>query len=297
MQQVDQQISQIKATVAQDRAQVSTDTANLRQEAVSTYMSGTTGGDLESLFSSSGEQATVAGEYRSVASGETSGAIDALGVAQTHLSAQQDQLQSAQNQAQAALTQAAQARLVAQATVADQEATLSRVKGRIGALVAQRQAAEAAASHAAFLARVAAADASTGTAPPTPRRRRSPTFPSSPGRPAPWRPPRARSGCPMCGAARAPVRASTVPGLVQWAWRQAGVDLPRTAAAQYGAVAHIPLSDLQPGDLLFWGYGGISHVGMYVGGGDASTPPEPATRAHPGHLEQRPRGGRSSLTP
>jgi len=52
------------------------------------------------------------------------------------------------------------------------------------------------------------------------------------------------------------------------------VGLPRTAAAQYDAVAHIPLSDLQPGDLVFWGYGGISHVGMYVGGGDVVDAPQ-----------------------
>jgi len=274
VQQVDQQISQIKATVAQDRAQVSTDTANLRQEAVSTYMSGTTGGDLESLFSSSGEQATVAGEYRSVASGDISGAIDALGVAQTHLSAQQDQLQSAQNQAQAALTQAAQARLVAQATVADQEATLSRVKGQIGALVAQRQAAEAAASHAAFLARVAAADASAGTGSTDPAPSARSNIPVEPGAGGAVAAAESQIGVPYVWGGESPGQGFDCSGLVQWAWRQAGVDLPRTAAAQYGAVAHIPLSDLQPGDLLFWGYGGISHVGMYVGGGDIINAPE-----------------------
>ena len=63
-------------------------------------------------------------------------------------------------------------------------------------------------------------------------------------------------------------------GLTQWSWRQAGVSLPRTAAAQYDAIPHVPLSDLQPGDLLFWGFGGISHVGMYVGGGDIINAPE-----------------------
>ena len=58
-------------------------------------------------------------------------------------------------------------------------------------------------------------------------------------------------------------------GLTQWAWGQAGVGLPRTAAAQYDAITHVPLSALQPGDLVFWGDGGgISHVAMYVGGGD-----------------------------
>ena len=75
--------------------------------------------DLQTLFSSGGEQAAVAGEYQSVASGNISGAIDALSVAQSHLATQQSQLQSAQSQAQTALAQAAAARQSAQATVAE----------------------------------------------------------------------------------------------------------------------------------------------------------------------------------
>src|SRR5262249_55462197 len=35
-------------------------------------------------------------------------------------------------------------------------------------------------------------------------------------------------------------------GLTMWAWGQAGVSLPHSAAAQYDAITHIALSDLQP---------------------------------------------------
>src|SRR5580700_3977022 len=157
--QVDGQITQIKADVAQDLAHVHSDTTSLRQEAVASYMAGTSDSDIQTLFSSGGEEATVAGEYQSVASGDISGAIDALDVAQTHLASQQSQLQSAQSQAQNALDQAASAQQAAQSTEAQQQATLAQVKGEIGTLVAQRQAAQLAASHAAFLARVAAANA------------------------------------------------------------------------------------------------------------------------------------------
>ena len=73
VQQVGQQISQIKATVAQDESRSRPTPPNLRQEAVSSYMSGTADSDLQTLFSSGGEQATVAGEYQSVASGNISG--------------------------------------------------------------------------------------------------------------------------------------------------------------------------------------------------------------------------------
>jgi cell wall-associated NlpC family hydrolase len=38
------------------------------------------------------------------------------------------------------------------------------------------------------------------------------------------------------------------------------------------------LSALQPGDLVFWGSGGISHVAMYVGGGNVIHAPETGER-------------------
>jgi len=58
-------------------------------------------------------------------------------------------------------------------------------------------------------------------------------------------------------------------GLTMWAWEQAGVSLSHSAAAQYSETTHVPLSDLQPGDLLFYDEGGsIGHVAMYVGPGE-----------------------------
>jgi len=272
LQQVGEQITQIEAGVARDRSQVGGDTADLRQEAVASYMSGTSDSGLQTLFSSGGEQATVAGEYRAVASGDISGAIDALNVAQTHLATQESQLQSAQNQDQAALAEAAAAKQSAQATESSQQATLSQVKGQIATLVAQRQAAQLAASHAAFLARAAASTGVGGT--DRPARPVLPNLPAAGGAGTALAAAESQEGVPYVWGGETPGVGFDCSGLTQWAWRQAGVDLPRTAAAQYDAVAHVSLSDLQPGDLLFWGYGGISHVGMYVGGGDIIDAPD-----------------------
>lgn len=55
-------------------------------------------------------------------------------------------------------------------------------------------------------------------------------------------------------------------GLTMMAWAQAGVSLPHSSSAQYGATRHISSSELQPGDLIFY-YSPISHVAIYVGGG------------------------------
>ncbi|WTW99803.1 LysM peptidoglycan-binding domain-containing C40 family peptidase [Streptomycetaceae bacterium NBC_01309] len=55
-------------------------------------------------------------------------------------------------------------------------------------------------------------------------------------------------------------------GLVQAAWKAAGVSLPRVTNAQFAAGTKVSVSNLQPGDLVFY-YSGISHVGMYLGDG------------------------------
>jgi cell wall-associated NlpC family hydrolase len=61
-------------------------------------------------------------------------------------------------------------------------------------------------------------------------------------------------------------------GLVQWAYRQRGIEVPRTTADQINAGAAVEVSDLRPGDLIFT-RGGRSgavrdggHVAIYAGG-------------------------------
>jgi len=55
-------------------------------------------------------------------------------------------------------------------------------------------------------------------------------------------------------------------GLTMYAWAAAGVSLPHNAEAQYVSLPHVSQSELQPGDLVFFG-DPIHHVGIYVGGG------------------------------
>lgn len=58
-------------------------------------------------------------------------------------------------------------------------------------------------------------------------------------------------------------------GLVQYVYREAGMAVPRTAAEQLRHAHRVQLSELRPGDLVFFRLSGrkISHVGIYVGGG------------------------------
>ncbi len=54
-------------------------------------------------------------------------------------------------------------------------------------------------------------------------------------------------------------------GLTKASFAAAGVSIPRTAKAQYGASTKVSMSDIQPGDLVF--YGNMSHVAIYIGNG------------------------------
>jgi cell wall-associated NlpC family hydrolase len=69
-------------------------------------------------------------------------------------------------------------------------------------------------------------------------------------------------------------------GLVQAAYRSAGIALPRTSEEQFGSEPHLPPGvPLQPGDLVFFGPspGDATHVGIVVRSGEMVDAPKPGT--------------------
>lgn len=66
-------------------------------------------------------------------------------------------------------------------------------------------------------------------------------------------------------------------GLTMGAWAQAGVSLSHYTGAQWAETRRVALSDLQPGDLVFYGSSGPTshHVGLYIGGGQMIQAPRP----------------------
>jgi peptidoglycan DL-endopeptidase CwlO len=88
-----------------------------------------------------------------------------------------------------------------------------------------------------------------------------------------------RQGLPYVWGSAGP-SAFDCSGLVQWSFAQAGIRMPRVAADQARTGPAVPLSQLEPGDLLFYrtdptapGY--ISHVAIYLGSGWMIQAPEP----------------------
>jgi peptidoglycan DL-endopeptidase CwlO len=81
-----------------------------------------------------------------------------------------------------------------------------------------------------------------------------------------------RQGAPYVWGATGP-RTFDCSGLVQWAYRQIGIAMPRVAAAQQQVGIPVTPDQAQPGDLVFFGDPAY-HVGIYVGGGQFLEAPQ-----------------------
>ena len=76
----------------------------------------------------------------------------------------------------------------------------------------------------------------------------------------------AQLGCPYVYGGTGPCqRGYDCSGLAQAAWAAAGVQIPRDSYSQWAGLPHVPLSSIEPGDLLI--YNAEGHVAIYVGGG------------------------------
>lgn len=99
----------------------------------------------------------------------------------------------------------------------------------------------------------------------------------------------AKLGSPYVWGATGP-HAFDCSGLVQAAYRSAGVSLPRTTYAQIGAGRRVSRSELRPGDLVFF-YSGVSHVGLYIGDGRMIHAPNPSAPVRVAPIDQMPFAG------
>lgn len=66
-------------------------------------------------------------------------------------------------------------------------------------------------------------------------------------------------------------------GFVMRIYQHFGYSLPRTSSAQAGATKTVSSGDVRPGDLFFYGSGGVSHVAMYIGNGQIIHASNPRT--------------------
>jgi cell wall-associated NlpC family hydrolase len=295
VQQLQGEIAATKSQIASDQRRVSIDKAHLRQVAIDSYISEGTIGQVNPLFAGNQRTYTERLEYGKVATGNLDVVVATLHSAEAALSSAESNLVSQQSQAQAEANAATQARLAAQNQQTQLDAALSQVKGQIGALVAQEQAAAAAAEAARTQAVLAAARSSQsapsqgsapisggsspqGSVPPPPPSGGAATAvaaaESQLGVPYVW------GGTDPRGTPGDPSGGFDCSGLVMWAWAQAGVDLPHYSGAQFEDTTPVPVADMEPGDILFYGPGGDEHEAMYVGNGEMIEAPYTGAVVH-----------------
>lgn len=84
-----------------------------------------------------------------------------------------------------------------------------------------------------------------------------------------------QTGVPYVWGGETPGVGFDCSGLVQWAWSRAGVSIPRTTQAQWDALPHVSIHNLEPGDLIYYynldGDHSVDHVVMYAGSGPWGT--------------------------
>ncbi|MGA3219770.1 MAG: C40 family peptidase [Acidimicrobiales bacterium] len=194
------------------------------------------------------------------------------------LVAEQQAEQARLAQERAAEEAQAQAAAAAAAQAAAQAAAEARANAAATAQAAAQQKAAAlaqiaAANQARLSASLSESESASTTVPsqssdPTPSAQSTPT--AVPGvssaASAAVAAAEARVGDPYVWGASGP-DAFDCSGLVMWAYAQAGVSLPHYSGAQYDDTIHIPMSDLEPGDLVFPADPG-EHVAIYVGNGE-----------------------------
>ncbi len=302
--QIDAQISRAKCQLASAKRAEAADRKQLANFALKAYISGgSDGSGLSAVLNTRLNELGQRQGYVSAAVGDRQQLVDNLQASQRVTSDRAASLSSARKAATEIGAQAKARQQDAQ-QAADRLARIkSQLDGRLATLVAERQAAaqkaaeqraEAQAQAAAARSKAAAATTSaaaqippvTQQAPPPAATQASQT----PASTAPSRgtapssgsggfspPPNASAAAVAIAAAQSqlgvryvmggatPGVAFDCSGLTMWAYAQAGVRLTHYTYTQETEGRVVPLSQIQPGDLVFY-YGG-EHVALYVGGG------------------------------
>jgi cell wall-associated NlpC family hydrolase len=283
------EIADTQAAVAADQAQIAKLRDQLGGRAALLYM-GAGNGDPLGIDATSVQELGSRAKYGDAAAETDNRMIDQLGVLNEQLNIQTHLLEGKKAEAQKKENEADAARKALQQATAQMQHLLDSTRSDIRSLAnkieQQRLAAEAAAVRARIQAQAAAqqaaqqaafsAAANSGGGGTNNGSSMSANVGVDPGSiPAPSSGAAAAVAYARAQIGKPYIYAGTGPagfdcsGLTMMAWAQGGVSMAHGSQAQYDDFPHVPISDLQPGDLVFFGDSGPTnhHVGIYVGGG------------------------------
>jgi len=259
LQALNAKISNSQHAVAQDEQQVKQGNKQLEQAAVFAYVTNGSEAATNPLFNNDESKIGSTNVYNSIAEGNVASTVANLKISKLVLTQERQILHQEDQQAATAAKTAATYFHNAQALQSALQRELSQVKGAIASYLARIEA------------KAAAADAKKlhGAKP----KKGYPIPPTNARAEVAVRAALSYLGVPYVwgGASRRGVDCS---GLVMLAWDAAGVYLPHYSGSQFDDTIRVPLFDIEPGDLLFYGYNGDEHVAMYYGHGLMIEAPE-----------------------
>jgi cell wall-associated NlpC family hydrolase len=287
------EVERANAELDTARAEFDQRRRQLADYAVQAYM---VGGDLpavDGLLGGDPDDTSRRISYLKTASGDRRSLLDRLEVTQQDLDAKLQRVRLAGASAEADAKLADESRQAAEQAEADLNELLGRVQGELGELVRQedeRRSAEAAqqAAAAAEAARQqaeaestsqgiasysadASSEASSAASTSTPRATFSTAGASAVAATA-LQAAFSQLGVPYVYGGASPDEGFDCSGLVQWAYAQVGRGLSHAADWQRDETQPISESELQPGDLVFYG-DPPSHDAIYAGGGQIINAP------------------------
>jgi cell wall-associated NlpC family hydrolase len=259
--QANQEIADAQTRIDAAKAEVARIRALIRTRAASVYRRALAGESLNGFDLNDAEHLVSRKHYAEAQASRDDALLEQLDQAQHDLA--RDRADGEQARAQAETDQAAidAAKTKLEAANATQEQLLQQVNGELAQLVqeeAQRRAEEAARQARSRYAPGALGDGNPEAFPnlPAPGAAAATAIEFA----------RAQLGKPYRYAATGP-DSYDCSGLTMTAYAAAGIRMPHYSGAQYSSLPHVSLDAMLPGDLVFWGAGGGSHVGIYVGNG------------------------------
>ena len=267
------QITSGQRAIASDQILIEAGNKSLKDAVIFAYITNKNGTISSPVFSGNANKIGDTNVYNSIAEGNVAADLSRLKSAKLSLLRDRRVLHQRDYQASVAARAALAVIDNAQRVQRTLQQELHQVRGTIALEVQQIEAAAAAATAKKL-----------HSAKPGPTRKGGGSSKGSTGAVYAAPPPNSRAniairaaltylGVPYVwgGASRSGLDCS---GLVLLAYKAAGIDLPHYSGAQYQDTARVPLYDIQPGDILFYGPGGDTHDAIYLGGGKMIEAPE-----------------------